>query len=514
MFTGIIEEIGTVQAVTHHQAPESSPAHPSDRPSEPVSASDPVSDSGTGTRDLRLVVESELIKNPPLGSSIAVDGVCLTVVAAESVVAAEPAVAAGPAVADESLAKAESTGAQETRPTRLAFDVMPQTLQLTTLGKLQPGDKVNLERAALVTARLDGHVVQGHVDGTATLISRQPGPRWDWLRFKLPEHLLPYLAMQGSITVAGVSLTVAALDGNEFCVALIPTTLAHTTLGELTVGQQVNIEVDALAKYADRLLTSKNTTLGGTSDLATGAADDTPWATAVKSGPPVRLSINKIAEAELPTQWGKFQIAIFRDEYGTDHVALTAPPPKAEESDQLPRDYAPDQRPSSYESDQPPLVRVHSECLTGDAFGSLRCDCGPQLHTAMAAVAQQGGAVVYMRGHEGRGIGLAAKIAAYTLQDQGRDTVEANEDLGYPVDARDYAAAATILRALGMSEVRLLTNNPAKQAGLEAAGVKVAELVPLEVGHGPENRTYLETKRARLGHILQYSTANLTGGAQ
>ena len=146
---------------------------------------------------------------------------------------------------------------------------------------------------------------------------------------------------------------------------------------------------------------------------------------------------------------------------------------------------------------------MHSECLTGDAFASQRCDCGPQLHEAMRLAAENGGAVVYLRGHEGRGIGLLAKIAAYALQDEGRDTVEANIDLGWPADRREYGAAAAILADLGVTRVTLLTNNPAKVAGLRAHGIDVAEVRGLEVGRTPHNAAYLATKARAMGHLLK-----------
>ena len=149
------------------------------------------------------------------------------------------------------------------------------------------------------------------------------------------------------------------------------------------------------------------------------------------------------------------------------------------------------------------LVRVHSECLTGDTFGSLRCDCGVQLQAAIRRVGEAGaGVVLYLRGHEGRGIGLGHKLAAYALQDQGRDTVEANEDLGLPVDARDYGVGAQILVDLGVTTMRLMTNNPKKRAGIEGYGLTIVETVPLQVATTSENRSYLETKARKLGHLL------------
>lgn len=149
-----------------------------------------------------------------------------------------------------------------------------------------------------------------------------------------------------------------------------------------------------------------------------------------------------------------------------------------------------------------PLVRLHSECLTGDVFGSYRCDCGAQLHQALSKLAHEGGTLVYVRRHEGRGIGLVNKLRAYRLQDGGADTVEANELLGLPADARDWGAAATILHELGLNRVRLLTNNPAKQTALTDLGIEVTALVPNEVPARAENHTYLVTKRDRMHHRL------------
>ncbi len=148
------------------------------------------------------------------------------------------------------------------------------------------------------------------------------------------------------------------------------------------------------------------------------------------------------------------------------------------------------------------LVRVHSECLTGDVFGSRRCDCGPQLHQAMRQIAEAGrGVIVYMR-QEGRGIGLPAKIKAYKLQEQGYDTVEANRQLGYEMDLREYGLGAQILVDLGLKTIRLLTNNPKKVVGLEGYGLKITEQVPIRVKPNPHNERYLKTKREKMGHLL------------
>jgi 3,4-dihydroxy 2-butanone 4-phosphate synthase/GTP cyclohydrolase II len=152
---------------------------------------------------------------------------------------------------------------------------------------------------------------------------------------------------------------------------------------------------------------------------------------------------------------------------------------------------------------KPTLVRVHSECLTGDIFGSMRCDCGTQLHAALIQIDAAGsGVLVYMRQHEGRGIGLPAKIHAYKLQEQGLDTIEANEKLGFPAELRDYGIGAQILADLGVRKMRFLTNNPKKVVGLEAYGLEITEVVPLKTKSNPHNAKYLETKRTKMGHLL------------
>jgi 3,4-dihydroxy 2-butanone 4-phosphate synthase/GTP cyclohydrolase II len=195
------------------------------------------------------------------------------------------------------------------------------------------------------------------------------------------------------------------------------------------------------------------------------------------------LQVERVAEARIPTEHGVFRAVGYRATFDdTEHVALVY---------------------GDLGDGADVLVRVHSECLTGDVFGSLRCDCGPQLNAALARVAGEGrGVVLYMRGHEGRGIGLLHKLQAYQLQDQGRDTIDANLELGLPADARDYGTGAQILADLGIRSMRLLTNNPAKRAGLEGYGLEIVGRVPLPVRPHPENVRYLRTKRDRMGHLL------------
>jgi 3,4-dihydroxy 2-butanone 4-phosphate synthase/GTP cyclohydrolase II len=196
--------------------------------------------------------------------------------------------------------------------------------------------------------------------------------------------------------------------------------------------------------------------------------------------------IRDIAEVSMPTEWGEFSLHAFESTLdGIEHLAFVMG-----DVDQA-------------VDDRPVLVRVHSECLTGDVFGSRRCDCGPQLDAAMRAVAAEGrGVVVYLRGHEGRGIGLGHKLRAYQLQEEGRDTVDANLDLGLPVDSREYGIGAQILVELGVAEMKLLTNNPAKYGGLQGFGLDIVERVAIEIEPTPENLHYLTTKRERLGHDL------------
>jgi 3,4-dihydroxy 2-butanone 4-phosphate synthase / GTP cyclohydrolase II len=194
--------------------------------------------------------------------------------------------------------------------------------------------------------------------------------------------------------------------------------------------------------------------------------------------------VRRIAEASLPTEFGNFQSYVFESVLDSEqHMALVY---------------------GDIASVRDLLVRVHSECLTGDALGSLRCDCGPQLHTALAKIAAEGaGVVVYLRGHEGRGIGLGHKIRAYALQEEGHDTVDANLEQGLPVDSREYGIGAQILVDLGVTSMRLMTNNPIKYGGLEGFGLNIVERVPLESRPTSFNIDYLRTKRERMGHLLE-----------
>jgi GTP cyclohydrolase II len=210
--------------------------------------------------------------------------------------------------------------------------------------------------------------------------------------------------------------------------------------------------------------------MNGVGETAVGTTAAAPLAN-VTGGPSVQL----------PTAFGFFTARAWTDEgTGVEHLSVTSPV-----------------RPESA-----PLVRLHSECLTGDVFASYRCDCGEQLEQALTLIAEHGGTVLYLRGQEGRGIGLANKIRAYALQEGGADTVEANEQLGLPVDGRDYSAAAAILHTMGLDHIRLLSNNPIKGSKLAAFGITVEEMVSSEVPSREQNRRYLQTKRDRMDHRL------------
>ena len=610
MFTGIVEELGTVAGVE---------------------------DQGDA---MRLTIHAEhVLADAGLGDSISVNGCCLTV--------------------------AERDGDTWTA------DVMQETLDKTSLAGVQPGDRVNLERAVTPTTRLGGHIVQGHVDGVGTIASRTPSEHWEVVDVSMPSELARYLVDKGSITVDGVSLTVVEARDDGFTVSLIPETLARTTLGSRQAGDRVNLEVDVLAKHVEKLLAAQATDgkddvmtepqhVGvrmdsierAVADIAAGKAvvvvDDEsrenegdlifaaskatpdlmaftiryssgvicvpmpgtmldrleiplmtphnkdrmrtaytisvdardgvttgisaadrahtvrvladsatePWEItrpghvfplryrdggvlarrghteaavdlarlagltpagvlvelvnddgSMKRAPELRefadehglamisiedlvrwrrrneVLVDRVAETRLPTSHGDFtaygyQISVDDSE----HVALVY---------------------GDISGPEPVLTRVHSECLTGDVFNSDRCDCGPQLNEAMDTIVTEGrGVVVYLRGHEGRGIGLVAKLQAYQLQDGGRDTVDANLDLGLPADARHYGAATQILKDLGVSTVRLMTNNPDKVTNLQEYGITVAERVPLTPHPNDHNLAYLLTKRDRMGHVL------------
>jgi 3,4-dihydroxy 2-butanone 4-phosphate synthase/GTP cyclohydrolase II len=200
--------------------------------------------------------------------------------------------------------------------------------------------------------------------------------------------------------------------------------------------------------------------------------------------------VRRVSEARIPTRYGDFNAFVYESVLdGVEHMAFVR---------------------GEVAGKPNVLVRVHSECLTGDVFGSMRCDCGVQLDVALEQIAEAGqGAVVYLRGHEGRGIGLGHKMRAYSLQDQGRDTVEANVELGFPVDSREYGIGSQILVDLGISTMRLMTNNPAKYGGLDGYGLEIVERVPLRTTPNHENIAYLRAKQSKLGHLLELDDEGL-----
>jgi len=194
--------------------------------------------------------------------------------------------------------------------------------------------------------------------------------------------------------------------------------------------------------------------------------------------------VHRAAEARLPTAFGEFRIVAYSNDVDrAQHVAILR---------------------GDVEGRKNVLVRMHSKCLTGDVFGSQRCDCGPQLHAALQKIAEEGRGVIVYLDQEGRGIGLLNKVRAYALQDEGDDTVQANQRLGFAPDLRDYGIGAQILRDLGLSSIRIMTNNPRKLVGLEGYGLEIVERIPIVTDPNAENRAYLEAKRDKLGHLLAH----------
>jgi 3,4-dihydroxy 2-butanone 4-phosphate synthase/GTP cyclohydrolase II len=296
-----------------------------------------------------------------------------------------------------------------------------------------------------------------------------------------PGHILPLRAVEGGVrqraghTEAAVDLMrLAGLAPVGVIGELVADDGGMMRLpGLIELGEREGLPVTTVAALVDWLRVYGEPGDGTAPGGAAGPVE------AIDESSPVRFEV----ETNLPTEHGTFRVRAYRDrQTGADHVAIIAGDP-AHDVDGA-------------------VVRVHSECLTGEAFGSLKCECGPQLDTALQQIQRTGGVVVYLRGHEGRGIGLINKLRAYRLQEGGLDTLDANVALGLPIDSRVYTAASAILADLGIDRVRLLTNNPEKVAQLEAHGIDVVERLPLVVGVGAGNQGYLETKRRRMGHAI------------
>jgi 3,4-dihydroxy 2-butanone 4-phosphate synthase/GTP cyclohydrolase II len=292
-----------------------------------------------------------------------------------------------------------------------------------------------------------------------------------------PGHIVPLRARDGGVrerpghTEAAVDLMrLAGLTPVGAICEVVEDTGEMTRLpGLIALGAEFGLPVITIADLIAYIV--EHPDAQAVCDGTAPGEDQTP------ADPAVRFEV----ETTVPTTHGSFRMRAYHDRRtGADHVAIVSGDPAAEGA----------------------LVRVHSECLTGEAFGSLKCECGPQLDTALDTIQRHGGVVIYLRGQEGRGIGLVNKLRAYRLQEDGLDTLDANIALGLPADARNYEAASAILDDLGMTSVRLLTNNPEKERQLTMHGVTVSERVPLIVGVGAFNEAYLNTKRDRMGHII------------
>ncbi|MET0933207.1 MAG: GTP cyclohydrolase II [Mycetocola sp.] len=307
-----------------------------------------------------------------------------------------------------------------------------------------------------------------------------------------PGHIVPLRAVDGGVrqraghTEAAVDLMILAglTPVGAICEVVDDDGDMMRLPGLIALGERDSLPVITIAALIDYMNTREASPVGS-APIAAGDFD-------VDDREPVATTSPVLFEVEtsVPTTHGTVRVRAYRDRNtGADHVAILA------------GDYT---APGA-------VVRVHSECLTGEAFGSLKCECGPQLDTALDAIQRHGGIVIYLRGHEGRGIGLINKLRAYKLQEDGLDTLDANLALGLPADARDYAAATSILHDLGVTSIRLLTNNPEKVRQIEEYGVRVTERVPLVVGVGAFNETYLETKRDRMGHEFTPTSMTATG---
>ena len=286
-----------------------------------------------------------------------------------------------------------------------------------------------------------------------------------------PGHILPLRAMDGGVRSRG-GHTEAAVDLLKLA-DLIPV----GAIGEIVGDDGEMMRLPQLIEFGERedLVV---TTVGALIEYLQEWHCDTDVPLSVEIPESSRVIFE--VETTVPTEHGAFRFRAYRDrQTGADHLAIISGNPK-----------------------NGTLLRVHSECLTGEVFGSEKCECGPQLDAALDAIQQDGGIVIYMRGHEGRGIGLINKLKAYRLQEDGLDTLDANLALGFPADGRDYGAAVGILEDLGISEVRAITNNPEKLRQLKERGITVIDRVPLVVGVGEFNEKYLEAKRDRMGHVL------------
>jgi 3,4-dihydroxy 2-butanone 4-phosphate synthase / GTP cyclohydrolase II len=286
-----------------------------------------------------------------------------------------------------------------------------------------------------------------------------------------PGHILPLRALDGGVR-SRAGHTEAAVDLLKLA-ELIPV----GAIGEITKDDGEMMRLPELIEFGEREGLPVITIAALIDYLQEWHCDtDVPLSVPIPESSRVIFEV----ETRVPTEHGAFRFRAYRDrQTGADHLAIISGNPK-----------------------NGTLLRVHSECLTGEVFGSEKCECGPQLDAALDAIQEDGGIVIYMRGHEGRGIGLINKLKAYRLQEDGLDTLDANLALGFPADGRDYGAAVAILEDLGISEVRAITNNPEKLRQLGERGITVLERVPLVVGVGEFNEKYLEAKRDRMGHVL------------
>ena len=409
---------------------------------------------------------------PPRRRATTASGVAL-----DSVPAAIAAIAAGSAVVVVDDEDRENEGdliaaAQSATPELLAFMIRHTSGVICVPMTGHDLDRLALPPMTAVNEDRKGTAYSGSVDardGVSTGISASDRARtvrvladsatepWEITR---PGHIFPLRAVRGGV-LERAGHTEAAVD-----LARLAGLNPAGVIAELVTDDGGMMRAPACREFADEH-----------GLLMISIADLIDYLRRTE------VHVRRVTEATLPLPMGDFRAVGYESTVtGHDSIALVT---------------------GDLGDGEDVLVRVHSECLTGDVFGSLRCDCGPQLHAALQRIAAEGrGVVLYVRGHEGRGIGLMHKLQAYSLQDAGADTVDANLELGLPADAREYGTGAQILVDLGVRSMRLLTNNPDKHAGLSGFGLQILERVPLEVPPNPYNEFYLQTKRARMGHVL------------
>jgi 3,4-dihydroxy 2-butanone 4-phosphate synthase / GTP cyclohydrolase II len=356
----------------------------------------------------------------------------------------------------------------------ICLSLEPEWLDMLNLGPMVPGMTAETNFTVSIDLDIPGSTGISAADRART-IRRAVDPCAQAADFRRPGHVFPLSYTRGGV-LARRGHTEASVDLARMAGRRPAGVLCEVMNDDGTMSRGASLE--AFARDYGLVRVSIAELCQYRQDV-----EGDPYLRQIKAAANHPARVTKIAETILPNRFGRWRTLGFLSEDGLEHVAMVLGSPGIEDS---------------------PLVRIHSECLTGDALRSERCDCGSQLEAAMELIQSEGsGVIIYVRGHEGRGIGLLPKLQAYALQDRGLDTVDANLELGYAVDSRDFASAAGVLQELGLKRVRLLTNNPKKLTALAQNGICVTARIPVRVGATPDNVRYLDTKHRRLGHHLE-----------